>query len=308
MRKSFLRVSHWRQGLDKAKTDLLSGRHRHDVLEDAIRALELDAADNSVGYGGLPNVQGEMELDAAFMNGDDRNFGAVAGVKNFLPVHIARRLMEKGLHTFLVSTGAKIFARECGLQPEPTLTDDQHKEWEHRVKPLLLEKKPLLDLVKSLSLSRRQNLDTTIMIVNDGTGISAAASTSGWPYKYPGRVGDSPIAGAGLYVDSRYGGGACTYTGEMSVRSGTARLIVEHLKLGKSAHQAVEVAIEDLSDLKGGVLRSLVIHAVDKDGNAYVVAINSEHPIDYFYWHEDLVEPERRRATQVEMPFSFSRF
>jgi isoaspartyl peptidase/L-asparaginase-like protein (Ntn-hydrolase superfamily) len=304
MKKFFLRVSHWSHGLDQAKSDLLSGKQRHDVLENAIRALELDPVDDSVGYGGFPNILGEMELDAAFMEGDSRNFGAVTGVKNFLPVRIARHLMEKGLHTLLIGAGAEIFARECGVRTEPTLAENQRQAWESRVKPLLEHggQNALLDLVRRLSNPEKKNFDTTIMIVNDGTGISGAASTSGWPYKYPDRAGDTPIAGAGLYVDSRYGGCACTYTGEMSTRAGTARLVVEQLKSGKSPQGATNAAIEDLSSLKGGVLRALVIHTIDCEGNTYVAAVNSENPITYQYWHEDLPEPENREAAKIDVP------
>lgn len=305
MHKYFMRVSRWNQGLERATAELLSGKHRHDVLETAIRVLELDPTDDSVGYGGFPNLLGEMELDAAFMDGDGRNFAAVAGVKNFLPVRIARRLLERKLHTLLVSAGAEIFARENGLQPEPTLAEGQRQEWERRIKPLLERhgQKPLLDLVRELSDPNKKSFDTTIMIANDGSGISAAASTSGWPYKYPGRVGDTPIAGAGLYVDSRYGGCACTHTGEMSTRAGTARLVVEHLKSGKTPQQATSAAIEDLSSLKGGALRALIVHTIDRVGNVYVAAINSERPVAYHYWHEELPGPEFRNAVKIDVPF-----
>jgi isoaspartyl peptidase/L-asparaginase-like protein (Ntn-hydrolase superfamily) len=303
MKKFFLRVSHWDQGLDQAKSDLLGGKHRHDVLEQAIRALEVDPVDDSVGYGGYPNILGKMELDASFMDGNNRNFGAIAGVNSFLPVRIARHLMEKELHTFLISAGAETFARECGLSPEPTLTGKQHQEWERRVKPLLDSRgqKPLLDLVRKLSDPDEKNFDTTIMIASDGVGISGAASTAGWPYKYPGRVGDTPVAGAGLYVDSRYGGCACTYTGEMSTRAGTARLVVEHLKNGQSAEEAVHAAIEDVSSMKGGVLRALVIHAIDRDGGAYAAAINVEKPITYQYWNENLRGSECREVKRIDI-------
>jgi isoaspartyl peptidase/L-asparaginase-like protein (Ntn-hydrolase superfamily) len=195
-KKFFLRVFDREQGLDQAVSGLLGGRHRHDVLEQAIRALELDPADDSVGYGAFPNILGEMELDASFMNGDSRQLGAVARVKNFLPISIARRLMERELHTLLVGAGAEIFARECGLLPEPVLTDHQRQEWERRVKPQLESKdrQPLYEIVKKLVDLDEKNFDTTIMIAHDGNGMSAAASTAGWPYKYPGRVGDTPVA------------------------------------------------------------------------------------------------------------------
>ena len=90
------------EGIDKWTQQLLEGRHRHDVLEGYLREIEEDERIDSVGYGGFPNILGEMELDASFMNGDNRVVGAVAAVKNFLPIRIARRLMEKGPHALVV--------------------------------------------------------------------------------------------------------------------------------------------------------------------------------------------------------------
>src|SRR5262245_39207722 len=129
MRKFFLRAFEKEQGLEEAVRDLSTGRHRDDILEDAIRALEQDPAEDTVGYGGYPNVLGTMELDAAFMDGDTRSCGAVAGVTNFLPVRIARRLVSQQLHTFLLGEGAETFAFECGLKPEPTLSNAQRELW-----------------------------------------------------------------------------------------------------------------------------------------------------------------------------------
>src|SRR4029079_1329507 len=137
MRKFFLRAFEKEQGLEEAVRDLNKGRHRDDVIEEAIRALEQDPAEDTVGYGGYPNVLGIMELDAAFMDGNSRNCGAVAGVTNYLPVRIARRLMQRQLHTLLLGEGAEVFALECGLKPEPTLSNPQRELWERTIKPLL---------------------------------------------------------------------------------------------------------------------------------------------------------------------------
>ena len=305
MRKFFLRAFEKEQGLEKAAHDLRTGRHRDDVLEDAIRALEQDPAEDTVGYGGYPNVLGIMELDAAFMDGDSRNCGAVAGVTNFLPVSVARRLMQQQLHTFLLGEGAEAFAYECGLQPEPTLSNAQRQLWERTIKPLLDARgeRSLMDIVRTIPSPRKRNLDTTVMIASDGNGLSGAASTSGWPYKHPGRVGDAPTIGAGLYVDSRFGGACCTHTGEMSMRAGTARFVVARMETGASAQTAVRAAIEDLSHLRGGRLRELIIHAIDRDGAAYVAAVNAEAPVFYQYWREDLPQPERRAAEAVTCAF-----
>jgi isoaspartyl peptidase/L-asparaginase-like protein (Ntn-hydrolase superfamily) len=109
--KFILRNSEWPDGIEQGVRDLLAQKHRHDVLEEVLRELEQNEKIDSVGYGGIPNILGQMELDAAFMNGDNRMVGAVGAVSNFLPVRIARRLMERGLHTMLVGDGAERFAR-----------------------------------------------------------------------------------------------------------------------------------------------------------------------------------------------------
>jgi isoaspartyl peptidase/L-asparaginase-like protein (Ntn-hydrolase superfamily) len=306
MRKFFLRAFEKDQGLEKAARDLRDGRNRDDVLEEAIRALELDPAEDTVGFGGYPNVLGIMELDAAFMDGDSRGCGAVAGVTNFLPVRIARRLMRQRHHTFLSGEGAEAFAYECGLEPEPTLSNAQREAWERAIKPLLDARgeRPLIDIVRAIPLPKARNADTTVMIACDGKGLSGASSTSGWPYKHPGRVGDTPLIGAGLYVDSRHGAACCTHTGEMATRAGTARLVVAQMAAGQSAQAAVHAAIDDLSHLRGGLLRALVIHAVDREGTAHVAAVNAEAEVFYQYWNEDLRQPDRRPAEAVSLTFA----
>jgi L-asparaginase len=190
------------------------------------------------------------------------------------------------------------------LQTEPTLSAHQREKWQREIKPLLDARgsKSLMEIVSQLPPPQNRNLDTTVMIASDGTGISGAASTSGWPYKHPGRVGDTPIIGAGLYVDSLYGGCCCTHTGEMAIRTGAARHVVAKMAQGKSPGEAVLAAIEDVSRLRGGILRTFVIHAVDTDGNAHVTAFNASAPIYYQYWNEDLAGPERREAEMIELP------
>ncbi|MEQ1705425.1 MAG: isoaspartyl peptidase/L-asparaginase [Rickettsiales bacterium] len=285
------------------KTKLEFGIPRNDVLEDAIRFIETDKNIDSVGYGGFPNILGEMELDAAFMDGDNRTVGAVAGVKNFLPVRIARKLMEENLHTMLAGEGAEIFAHECGFEGEKTLSPAQRKKWKTEIKPLLSDNSTsLMQKVRQVA-KPKIDYDTVVILASDGNGISAATSTSGWPYKYPSRIGDTPIAGAGFYVDSRYGGCLCNYTGEMSIRTGIARLVVAQMEMGKSVNKAVDEAIRNLSQLKTGLLRGLGIYAVDKNGKERSVAINIDIPeVKYWFWCKDMSAPEQRIAEKIEIP------
>jgi L-asparaginase len=125
--------------------------------------------------------------------------------------------------------------------------------------------------------------DTTVFLAQDATGnICSATSTSGWGWKYPGRLGDSPIVGAGSYADSRHGAAACTGAGEMTIRCGTARSIVLAMRHGASVADAVYEAAEDMRALRGGLISRVTIHAIDTRGNHKVVAVNGSS--DNWYW------------------------
>ena len=288
-------------GIERWAQQLLEGRHRHDVLEGYLRQIEEDEGIDSVGYGGFPNIVGEMELDASFMNGDNRVVGAVAAVKNFLPIRIARRLMEKGPHALLVGAGAERFARDCGLLAEPTLSPAQHQRWERDIKPILENQgtMSLMELVPRSAPPPTCTFDTVVMVASDGRGLSCANGTSGWPWKHPGRLGGAPVPGAGFYVDSRYGWCGCTHVGEMAMRSGSARYVVSQLESGKDVREAVGHAITDLVSLTGGLIGGVTVQAVDRDGNARVVALNISEAQHYWYWNEMMPQAERRRAEHV---------
>jgi N4-(beta-N-acetylglucosaminyl)-L-asparaginase len=248
-----------------------------------LREIEEGEKTDSVGFGGIPNIMGEMKLDASFMNGDSRAVGAVAAVRNFLPTRVARLLMEKGPHACLVGAGAERFARDCGLHPEPTLSPARYEDWVLEIKPTLESHgpAPLIKLVARLAVP--STFDTANMVASDGPDLSCASSTSGWPWKHPGRLGDAPVAGASFYVDSKYGWCGCTHTGELAIRSGLARYVVAQLETGTSIRGAVENAIESLAALKEGRLGGLTLHAVDREGSARVVALNISKPIHYWY-------------------------
>ena len=125
--------------------------------------------------------------------------------------------------------------------------------------------------------------DTTVYLAQDGTGnICSGVSTSGWAWKYPGRLGDSPIIGAGSYADRRYGAAACTHTGEMTIRAGTARAVVLYLKMGLDLDDALAEAGRDLAGLEGGQEGTVVIHAVDSRGRHRVAAYRPEGSLHYW--------------------------
>ncbi len=228
-------------GLPAAMDLLRAGRSAADAVEAAIRAVEDNAEDHSVGYGGYPNLIGEVELDAGIMQGSDRTSGAVAALKNYRhPISVARRVMDELPHVLLVGEGAARFAAEMGFEPEDLLTDAARRAWARGLTPEMSDDE--LGSIASrddiwrwveIATDPERTHGTTNVIACDAQGhICAGVSTSGWAWKYPGRVGDSPIAGAGFYADDRYGAAACTGTGEMAIRAATAHSVVFYLKMG----------------------------------------------------------------------------
>lgn len=303
--KFFIRNYKYPDGMEKAAQDLMKGESRHDVLESSIRLIEDNPQIDTVSYGGRPNLFGVMELDGAFMNGDGRQLGAVGSVTHYRhPVSIARHLMEEGVHTLLTGVEGELFAHEKGFEKEETLSPERRDEWETKIKPQLARQAHMhLELVRRISKRLEANtFDSVFMIASDGLGLSVATSSSGWDYKHPGRVGDAPIAGAGFYVDSRYGGCACTHSGEMSMRAGTARYVVTQMENGASPKEAALKGVEDLAGLSSGYLGPLVIHAVNKDGDCYVAGANITDEVYYWYWNEHMAEPELRKADPFLIP------
>ena len=167
-----------------------------DGIEKGIWVAEADAKNASVGIGGIPAANGVVQLDACIMNGPDHNAGSVAGLEDILhPVSVARRIMEDTIHVMLVGDGAKQFALENGFQKTTLLTDKQKQNFQNYLKKQEKESRkepeqPAID---------ENNHDTIALVGVDGEGnVFGGCSTSGWGFKIPGRVGDSPIIGSGL--------------------------------------------------------------------------------------------------------------
>jgi len=288
--------------------DLLrSGSDSLGALVAGIGKVEADARVRSVGYGGWPNMLGEMECDAAVMDGDTREIGSVGAVPDTIHVAaLAHEVMKRLPHVMLTGAGARRFATEAGLPLDNVLLDDSKRVWRERLEKELSPQElasfpdiPLAPLSRAITDPERVR-DTTVLLSADPTrGIHAATSTSGWAWKYPGRLGDSPIPGAGFYADSRYGAAACTHTGEMTMRCSTARTVVLALKFGYSLSDAVKLAVEELNELSSGFLAGVVIHAVDAKGNHEVVNFRCEGEIRYWLWEDSMPEPELRAAKQA---------
>ncbi len=214
---------------------LKNGAHAGDVAEFVARAVEDDPEEHTVGYGGFPNVLGEVELDASFMDGTTLQAGAVAALKGFRhPISIAREVMRRLPHVMLVGEGAARFAREIGAEPREMLSPEARRAWEEQVAAMMGEAPDTIALTWHV-WRRTRGHDTMNVIVRDVHGnLCTAVSTSGIAWKYPGRVGDSPLIGAGNYCDSRYGAATCMGLGEAAMRIAAAAQVVTLLRLGWS--------------------------------------------------------------------------
>jgi len=241
---------------------LRSGGRALDAVELASRITEADPEEHSVGYSGLPNVLGEVELDASIMDGRTLRSGAVAAVKGYgHPITLARRVMEELPHVLVVGRGAERFAAELDQAPANQLTGEALRRWHERFVEFGIEPgtnqalrevakrltRPINLQDKLLKAAKVDTLGTVNFLALDTYGdLASAVSTSGIAWKYPGRVGDSPIIGAGNYCDNRYGAVACTGMGELAVRVSTARSLVLYLKMGMTLQEAGQEALRDL--------------------------------------------------------------
>lgn len=288
------------EGARQAAELLAAGGSALDAAELGCRMVESDPADHSVGLGGLPNLLGEVELDAAVMVGGSRAAGAVAALQGYEhPVSVARRVMEQMPHVLLVGDGAARFAREQGFESRDLLTPEAIAIRDARLRDELPPEEADLLAYHEIVGRWRSLLDdperhaggTVNFLARDRRGgLAAAVSTSGWYFKYPGRVGDSPIVGAGLYADSRYGAAACTGRGELAMRAVTAHSVVTALRHGLSAGEAVRVAIEDADSLPDPYGTGLNVLALDAQGNHAGAA--NRPGATYVWLAEGMEEPE----------------
>ena len=298
-------------GIADAMHSLKNGGSAMDAVEIGIRAVETNPDDHTVGYNGYPNILGELELDASIMDGKTLNSGAVALMRGFpYAISVARQVLERRLpHVLLAGEGAERFAREIGAEQwDDMLTDEIREVWRKRLAasaasgelPDLTGDTPLLDWVK-LATDPERVAGTVNFIAIDGAGdIAAGVSTSGWAWKYPGRIGDSPIIGAGNCADNRYGACGCTGMGEMAIRSGTARSLVLYLQMGMSVHEAARQAMTDLRDLGGDYIGGMNLVALDKDGN--YIGMTTEPGRTYVIQHADMDQHIELEREVVNVP------
>lgn len=264
-------IATWDFGLAPCETaieKLRGGGSVLDAVERGIRVAESDAENRSVGIGGIPNAEGVVQLDASIMTGQ-RKAGSVAALEGFEhPISVARRIMEQTPHVMLTGEGAVKFALEQGFTTTDLLVQrerDAYARW------LAKRNKPRggVDPVAPPSTTSKDNHDTIALLAADRTGnLAGGCSTSGWGYKLPGRVGDSPIIGSGLYVDGEVGAAGATGLGEIMMRYCGSFLVVESMRQGARPEDACEEAVRRILAGEGepGDKLSVNFIAVSKDG------------------------------------------
>jgi len=230
-------ISTWRYGLkaNKVAWDILSGRGPAlDAVEAGVRLAEGDPDARTIGYGGYPDRDGNVTLDACIMNQDDQ-CGSVAFLQHIMhPVSVARKVLEETPHVMLVGRGALEFALDMNFEKENLLTEQSRKDWEEWKKKSNYE--PEINI---------ENHDTIGMLALDDSGnLSGACTTSGAAYKMHGRVGDSPLIGSGLFVDNEVGAAAATGLGEEIIRVAGSHLVVENMRHGDDPETACRKAVD----------------------------------------------------------------
>lgn len=257
-------LSTWNFGIkaNEAAWEVLSKNGRAlDAVEAGVKIPEGDPTERSVGYGGRPDRDGKVTLDACIMD-EFSNIGSVAYLEHIKhPISVARAVMEKTPHVMLVGNGALQFALSQGFKKENLLVEESEKEWKEWLKTS--QYKPIANI---------ENHDTIGMIALDAKGnLSGACTTSGMAFKMHGRVGDSPIIGAGLYVDNEIGAATATGHGEEVIRISGCHLVVELMRQGLSPQKACEEAvmrIVKLTQNRGKELKDIQVGfiALNKNG------------------------------------------
>jgi N4-(beta-N-acetylglucosaminyl)-L-asparaginase len=266
-----------------------------DVLESLIAGVnivELDPADTSVGYGGLPNADGVVQLDSCCMHGPLRRAGGVSALEGVrTPSLVAYKVMQETDHHLLTGKGAQEFARAMGFKIEDDLNTERSRkawlEWKRRTDPL-----HYLDPIKREAAMRRVDLEMmaegwvdpnhfygTINCdgVNAKGEVCGVTTTSGLAWKIPGRVGDSPILGAGLYVDNEVGAAGSTGRGEANLYNLTSYLIVEFMRQGKTPRDA---GMEALKRIKSNTVEKRLLNSAGNPNfniNFYIMNARGEH-------------------------------
>ena len=274
---------HGKPANERAAEVFLAGGSLLDAVEKGINVPENDPNVTSVGYGGLPNAEGVVELDAAIMDGTRHRAGSVCNlhsIKN--PISVARLVMERTRHTTLAGDGAFRFALKVGFQPEQLLTPESLKKWlEWKSNPKRI----------SYWLSP-ENHDTIGMVATDGKGhVVSGCSTSGLAWKIPGRVGDSPLVGCGVYADDDVGAASATGDGDLMTNYCTSISIVHLMARGASPQDACLDLLRHMvkTDSKNRSGEVCVI-AINNRGETGAASMKSAYRLKYALWRDSKSE------------------
>ncbi len=284
-------ISTWNHGLaanEAAWKILATGGKAIDAVESGVRITESDPTGQSVGIGGRPDMTGEVTLDACIMNehGDCGSVAYLKGIEH--PISVARAVMEKTRHVMLVGDGAKEFALAQGFPEVNLLTEKSKKDWEEWK----------VSQRKVLPKINVENHDTIGLLALDKNGdLSGACTTSGAAWKMKGRVGDSPIIGAGLYVDNEIGGATATGWGEAVIRAVGCFLVVELMRQGNSPQKACELAVQRVID-KNPDWREIQVGfiALNKSGEygAYCIHAGFDYAVQHPKLDNQMIKSDSR--------------
>lgn len=249
-----------------------------DAVEKGINVPENDPNVMSVGYGGLPNADGEVELDAAIMDGTRHRAGAVCNlhtIKN--PISVARLVMEKTRHTTMAGAGALRFALEMGFQPQQLLTDkalDAWLKWKN-------------DPNHKTFWIDGQTHDTIGMLGADGAHVVSGCSTSGLAWKIPGRVADSPLVGCGVFANDTTGAASATGDGDVMANYCTSARIVMQMERGLHPQEACEEVLQHMASVNPATKQAqAAVIAITPGGEIGAAAMNSQGNFQYALWRE----------------------
>ncbi|MFD0794443.1 N(4)-(beta-N-acetylglucosaminyl)-L-asparaginase [Mucilaginibacter litoreus] len=271
-------ISTWGFGIpanQEAWKTLSKGGRAVDAVEAGVRIPEADMTNHTVGRAGYPDRDGHVTLDACIMD-EFGNCGSVAAIEDIAhPISVARRVMDKTPHVMLVGDGARQFAIEQGFKAEKLLTPESRKAWKEWLKTAKYS--PVMNIESKQSRQgSKYNHDTIGMLALDAKGnISGACTTSGMAFKMHGRVGDSPIIGAGLYVDNEVGGATSTGVGEEVIRNVGSFLVVELMRQGLSPEEACKEAVQRIIKKKPETAKQIQVGflALNKKGEYGAYAI-----------------------------------
>lgn len=303
-------------GIEASIEVLRAGGSALDAVIAGTRLVEANPDDHTVGYSGLPNLLGDVELDASVMDGRGLRAGSVGALQGYQDaVDLARTVMDELPHVLIAGDGAARLARESGLEPRNLLTPEAEAIWRERLDEApasLRQNDAYLSRIREivartasdpeLAVQGEPPHGTVNFLARDRNGdIAAAVSTSGWAWKYPGRMGDSPIIGAGNYADNRFGAAACTGRGEMAQRCLTAHSVVTFMRFGMSLEESLRQAMLDLNQLDDPFASEMNIVALDRDGNPG--AASSAEGKTYVMMTESMTAPEERPRLWIPLEF-----